>query len=216
MCGIARLPGDPPSGVFFARKHCRRTENFLGAVRHFFDDHKLIVALFRPSLMKIALAQFNPTVGDFDGNSTRILELAREARRRGAEIAVFSELCLCGYPPQDLIERPAFVERNQETWCASPNRTAPVACRLCRQCAGQYRQACRQFRGPDRPRKDPLRAAQDAAAHLRCLRRVALLPARALPSTPFFWAPKPSASPFAKISGTTRTSGRSASMTATR
>jgi NAD+ synthase/NAD+ synthase (glutamine-hydrolysing) len=65
--------------------------------------------------MKIALAQFNPTVGDFEGNSARVLELAREARAGGAEIAVFSELCLCGYPPQDLIERPAFVRRNLET-----------------------------------------------------------------------------------------------------
>ncbi len=63
--------------------------------------------------MKIALAQFNPTVGDFDGNSTRILELAREAHSRGADLAVFSELCLCGYPPQDLVERPSFVERNR-------------------------------------------------------------------------------------------------------
>jgi len=64
--------------------------------------------------MKIALAQFNPTVGDFEGNRKRILELAREAKAGGAELAVFSELCLCGYPPQDLIERPSFVERNQQ------------------------------------------------------------------------------------------------------
>src|SRR5271154_131447 len=64
--------------------------------------------------MNIALAQFNPTVGDFEGNSTRILELAHEAQSRGAELAVFSELCLCGYPPQDLSERPAFDELNQK------------------------------------------------------------------------------------------------------
>src|SRR5271154_6683901 len=63
--------------------------------------------------MKIALAQFNPTVGDFEGNRARILELAREAKSGGADIAVFSELCLCGYPPQDLIERPSFAARNQ-------------------------------------------------------------------------------------------------------
>jgi NAD+ synthase (glutamine-hydrolysing) len=63
--------------------------------------------------MKIALAQFNPTVGDFEGNRARILELARDAKSAGAEMTVFSELCLCGYPPQDLIERPAFAERNQ-------------------------------------------------------------------------------------------------------
>jgi NAD+ synthase (glutamine-hydrolysing) len=62
--------------------------------------------------MKIALAQFNPTIGDFEGNASRILELAGEAKSAGAELALFSELCLCGYPPQDLIERPAFIERN--------------------------------------------------------------------------------------------------------
>ena len=64
--------------------------------------------------MKIALAQFNPTVGDFEGNRARILELAREAKSGGADLALFSELCLCGYPPQDLIERPSFMERNQK------------------------------------------------------------------------------------------------------
>src|SRR5277367_2047801 len=63
--------------------------------------------------MKIALAQFNPTVGDFEGNRARILELAHGAKSGGADIAVFSELCLCGYPPQDLIERPSFAVRNQ-------------------------------------------------------------------------------------------------------
>jgi NAD+ synthase (glutamine-hydrolysing) len=62
--------------------------------------------------MKIALAQFNPTVGDLAGNSARILSLAAEAQRRGAHLAVFTELCLCGYPPQDLLERPAFIDRS--------------------------------------------------------------------------------------------------------
>src|ERR1700690_3736673 len=64
--------------------------------------------------MKIALAQFNPTIGDFDGNSARILEMAAEEKKGGAELAVFSELCICGYPPQDLVERPSFAERNQQ------------------------------------------------------------------------------------------------------
>jgi NAD+ synthase/NAD+ synthase (glutamine-hydrolysing) len=63
--------------------------------------------------MKIALAQFNPTVGDFAGNSAQILRLAEQARARGADLAVFSELCLCGYLPLDLLERPAFIDRNQ-------------------------------------------------------------------------------------------------------
>jgi len=64
--------------------------------------------------MKIALAQFNPTVGDFEGNRARIVDMARIAKAGGAELAVYSELCLCGYPPQDLIERPSFAERNQK------------------------------------------------------------------------------------------------------
>jgi NAD+ synthase (glutamine-hydrolysing) len=63
--------------------------------------------------MKIALAQFNPTVGDFAGNSAKILEFAELALRRGADLAVFSELCLCGYLPLDLIERPQFIARNE-------------------------------------------------------------------------------------------------------
>src|SRR5258708_13672367 len=62
--------------------------------------------------MKIALAQFNPTVGDFAGNAARILALAAKAKERGADLAVFSELCICGYLPQDLLERPAFIDRN--------------------------------------------------------------------------------------------------------
>src|SRR5258707_2014214 len=64
--------------------------------------------------MKIALAQFNPTVGDFAGNAARILSLAGQAKQRGANVAVYSELCLCGYPPQDLLERPVFLDRNAD------------------------------------------------------------------------------------------------------
>jgi NAD+ synthase (glutamine-hydrolysing) len=63
--------------------------------------------------MKIALAQLNPTVGDFAGNSSKILDFAQRAQQRGADLAVFSELCLCGYLPLDLIERPQFMDRNE-------------------------------------------------------------------------------------------------------
>ena len=65
--------------------------------------------------MKIALAQFNPTVGDFEGNSARILDFAAQAKSRAADLAVFSELCICGYLPLDLLERPAFIQRNLDT-----------------------------------------------------------------------------------------------------
>ena len=63
--------------------------------------------------MKIALAQINPTVGDFAGNSEKIIDVARRAKERGADLVVFSELCLCGYLPLDLLERPQFLERNR-------------------------------------------------------------------------------------------------------
>ena len=52
------------------------------------------------------------TVGDFAGNSAKILSVAEAAQKRGAELVVFSELCLCGYLPLDLLERPAFLDRN--------------------------------------------------------------------------------------------------------
>ena len=63
--------------------------------------------------MKIALAQINTTVGDFDGNRERILQNATMAHDRGADLVVFPELALCGYPPRDLVERPGFVERSE-------------------------------------------------------------------------------------------------------
>ena len=77
--------------------------------------------------MKIALAQFNPTVGDFAGNRKRILEFADQAKARGADLAVFSELCVCGYPPLDLLERPAFIQRNR-TEVAQLAKLAPLPC----------------------------------------------------------------------------------------
>ena len=65
--------------------------------------------------MKIALAQFNPTIGDFAGNSARIIALAAQGEaERGAQLAVFSELCLWWIPAAGfaLLERPSFIERN--------------------------------------------------------------------------------------------------------
>ncbi|HMF90852.1 MAG TPA: NAD+ synthase [Candidatus Angelobacter sp.] len=64
--------------------------------------------------MKIALGQINPTIGDFSGNSKKIIDAARQARARGAEVALFPELAVCGYPPRDLLEKPAFVARSRQ------------------------------------------------------------------------------------------------------
>jgi NAD+ synthase (glutamine-hydrolysing) len=59
--------------------------------------------------MRIALAQINVTVGDLPGNAARIVAAAREALAQGAVLLVTPELSLCGYPPEDLLLRPAFV-----------------------------------------------------------------------------------------------------------
>jgi NAD+ synthase (glutamine-hydrolysing) len=64
--------------------------------------------------MKVALGQINTTIGDFRGNAARIVEFAGRARAAGAGLIVFPELSICGYPPRDLVEKPAFVQRNQE------------------------------------------------------------------------------------------------------
>jgi NAD+ synthase (glutamine-hydrolysing) len=60
--------------------------------------------------MRIAIAQINPTVGDLAGNRRLIEESAAKAAAAGAQLVVFSELALTGYPPMDLLERRGFVE----------------------------------------------------------------------------------------------------------
>ena len=62
--------------------------------------------------MKIALAQINPTIGDFDANLAKISEFAAQGSAGGAELVIFPELSLCGYPPRDLVDEPSFVEKN--------------------------------------------------------------------------------------------------------
>lgn len=64
--------------------------------------------------MTLALAQINPTVGDLDGNCTRIVSYAEQAADAGADLVAFPELCLTGYPPQDLLSNPLFIEAVQE------------------------------------------------------------------------------------------------------
>ena len=61
--------------------------------------------------MKIALAQINPTVGDFTGNLEKIVAASKSAAEKGARLTVFSELAICGYPPADFLEKPSFLAR---------------------------------------------------------------------------------------------------------
>lgn len=62
--------------------------------------------------MKIALCQINPIIGDFEHNASLIIEAGEEARKSGCSLAVFPELSLLGYPPKDLLEKPAFIKEN--------------------------------------------------------------------------------------------------------
>ncbi len=61
--------------------------------------------------LAIALAQINPTVGDIPGNGRRILEARAEAAGQGSDLVVTTELGLVGYPPEDLVLKPMFLER---------------------------------------------------------------------------------------------------------
>ena len=58
--------------------------------------------------LKIAIAQMNAVVGDIAGNAARIVDFARRAKARGADVMLTPELALCGYPPEDLLLRPDF------------------------------------------------------------------------------------------------------------
>ena len=89
------------------------------------------LARLRPHLytvtVRIALAQINPTVGDFNGNSTRIVDFSLRAKSAGVDLILFPELSVCGYPPRDLVERPWFVERNRHAAEEIASRTSGIA-----------------------------------------------------------------------------------------
>jgi NAD+ synthetase len=76
------------------------------------------------STLRIALAQTDCTVGDFDGNAARIAEFAGRARAAGAQLMVTPELALAGYPPEDLLLRPDFYRAAARALEALAQRTA--------------------------------------------------------------------------------------------
>ena len=62
--------------------------------------------------LRIGMSQINVTVGDFDGNTRKIIEAIAEARALGVDLLTFPELAICGYPPEDLLFKPQFIEEN--------------------------------------------------------------------------------------------------------
>jgi NAD+ synthase len=63
-----------------------------------------------PDTLRIAVAQLNPTVGDIAGNLAKAREARADAARQGADLVLFTELFISGYPPEDLVLKPAFLE----------------------------------------------------------------------------------------------------------
>ncbi|MBI3419860.1 MAG: NAD+ synthase [Proteobacteria bacterium] len=74
--------------------------------------------------LNIALAQINSTLGDIDGNSRKMAEAAAQAQAQNADLVVMPELCISGYPPEDLVCRPAYIEGCMEAAQALAEKTA--------------------------------------------------------------------------------------------
>jgi NAD+ synthase len=68
-----------------------------------------------PKTLSIALAQLNPVVGDLVGNRAKLEQARAEAAKLGADLVMFPELFICGYPPEDLVRKPAFAAACRET-----------------------------------------------------------------------------------------------------
>lgn len=62
--------------------------------------------------MKIAIAQINTTVGDFEGNSKKIISHIKDAEKKGADLVIFPEMSIASYPPNDLLENPDFISKS--------------------------------------------------------------------------------------------------------
>ena len=60
--------------------------------------------------MKIALAQINYHIGNFQSNLSKIIKAINSARGKNADLVIFSELSVCGYPPQDLLDQNDFIQ----------------------------------------------------------------------------------------------------------
>jgi NAD+ synthase (glutamine-hydrolysing) len=73
--------------------------------------------------MLIAVGQINTTIGDMRGNVRKMADFAQRAFEKGAELIVFPELAICGYPPRDLVQCDGFQEENQQC-------LAELSCRL--------------------------------------------------------------------------------------
>ena len=119
--------------------------------------------------MRIALAQINPTVGDFTGNLDKIREFTERAAAEHAGLVIFPELATCGYPPADLLEKESFVRRAEES-------LAEIA--LLTKGEGRPAILCGSVLPVDQPTGKRVRnvAALLEAGEIRCVQQKMLLP----------------------------------------
>lgn len=80
--------------------------------------------------MKIALAQLNYHIGNFESNSTKIIKAINNAKQQGADLVVFAELAICGYPPRDFLEFSEFIELCDEAVKQVAAACTDIACIL--------------------------------------------------------------------------------------
>ncbi|HUV46137.1 MAG TPA: nitrilase-related carbon-nitrogen hydrolase, partial [Dehalococcoidia bacterium] len=77
--------------------------------------------------IRIGMAQINPTVGDLGNNTNKIIQFINEAKSLGVDLLTFPELAITGYPPEDLLLKPQFIERNQECLNEIVKHTSGIA-----------------------------------------------------------------------------------------
>lgn len=87
----------------------------------------LSLTILEASKMFLFVAQVNPIVGDIPGNAKKIIETIGRARESGVELVLFPELVLCGYPPEDFLLLPSFIDRIEEWTHKIVKETAGIA-----------------------------------------------------------------------------------------
>jgi len=78
--------------------------------------------------MKIALAQLNYHIGNFEANTQKIIDTINTQKANGIDLVVFAELCICGYPPRDFLEYPEFIEHCEAAAQKIAQASVGIAC----------------------------------------------------------------------------------------
>ena len=78
--------------------------------------------------MKIALAQLNYHIGNFESNTNKIIDHIRKARENGADLVVFAELCVSGYPSRDFLEFDEFIDLCEASAQKIAEECTDIAC----------------------------------------------------------------------------------------